>query len=40
MRIGVAIAKDSLFLDAYFFQTLFLTRLGRYKEALTDGRET
>src|SRR5262249_37290841 len=32
---SLAIAKDSLFLDPYHFQTLFLTRLGRYEEALT-----
>jgi serine/threonine-protein kinase len=36
---GIAIEKDSLFLDPYFFQTLFLTRLGRYKEALKTVRQ-
>ena len=34
-----AIAKDSLFLDPYFFQTLFLTRLGRYQEARATVRK-
>jgi tetratricopeptide (TPR) repeat protein len=36
---GIAIAKDSLFLDPYHFQTLFLTRLGRYEAALATVKK-